>query len=88
MINALEEVYMYPGDILQRPSSFDSVKKWQNLIICDFWHVRDKTVQVKLSNKLSSTAIKSPCIDTNQSMIESLDNKTVQVFSTFEKVGL
>jgi hypothetical protein len=36
--------------------------------------MRDKTVQVKLTNKLSSTAIKSSCIDTIQSAIESLDN--------------
>jgi hypothetical protein len=36
--------------------------------------MRDKTVQVKLTNKLSSTAIKSSCIDMNQSPIESLDN--------------
>jgi hypothetical protein len=72
--NALEGAYMYLADILQRQSSFGSVKKWQNLIICDFWHVRDKTVQVKLSNKLSSRAIKSSCIDMNQNIIESLDN--------------
>jgi hypothetical protein len=45
----------------------ESEKMWR-------FEMRDKTVQVKLSNKLSSTAIKSPCIDTNQSMIESLDN--------------
>jgi hypothetical protein len=36
--------------------------------------VRDKTVQVKLTNNSSSTAIKSSCIDMNQSLIESLDN--------------
>jgi hypothetical protein len=36
--------------------------------------MRDKTVQMKLSNKLSSTAIRSLCIDMNQSMIEGLNN--------------
>jgi hypothetical protein len=36
--------------------------------------MRDKTVQVKLTNNSSSTAIKSSCIDMNQSLIESLDN--------------
>jgi hypothetical protein len=36
--------------------------------------MRDKTVQVKLTNNLSSTAIKSSRIDTIQSAIESLDN--------------
>jgi hypothetical protein len=73
---------MHPGDMLQRQSSFDSVKKWQNHIICDFWHVRDKTVQVKLSNNLSSTAIKSSFVDMNQSMIESLDNVLSYVYSS------
>jgi hypothetical protein len=73
-MNALERVYMHPGEVLQGRLSFDSVKRWQNLTICDFWHVRDKTVQVKLTNKSSSTAIKSSCIDMNQSLIESLDN--------------
>jgi hypothetical protein len=33
------------------------------------FEMRDKTVQVKLSNKLSSTAIKSSCIDISQSVI-------------------
>jgi hypothetical protein len=73
-MNALDRVYRHPGEILQKQSSFDSVKRWQNLIICDFWHVRDKTVQVKLTNKSSTTAIKYLCIDMNQSLIESLDN--------------
>jgi hypothetical protein len=36
--------------------------------------VKDKTVQVKLTSKSSSTAIKSSCIDMNQSSIESLNN--------------
>jgi hypothetical protein len=36
--------------------------------------MRDKTVQVRLSNKSSSTVIKSSCIDMNQSLIESLDS--------------
>jgi hypothetical protein len=50
------------------------VKQLQKFIICDFWHVRDKPVQVKLIDKSSSRAIKSSCIDMNQSMIERLDN--------------
>jgi hypothetical protein len=36
--------------------------------------MRDKTVQMKLTNNSSSTAIKSSCIDMDQSLIESLDN--------------
>jgi hypothetical protein len=68
-MDALEGVYMHPGAILWRMLSFDSVKKWQHLLICDFWHVRDKTVQVKVTNNSSSTAIKSSCIDLNQSVI-------------------
>jgi hypothetical protein len=42
--------------------------------------MRDKTVQVKLSNKSSSTAIKSSCIDMNQSTIESLDSMLSYVY--------
>jgi hypothetical protein len=37
--------------------------------------MRDKTVQVKLTNKSSSGAIKSSCIDMNQRMIESLSSE-------------
>jgi hypothetical protein len=33
------------------------------------FEMRDKTVQVRLSNILSSTAIKYSCIDMNQSII-------------------
>jgi hypothetical protein len=87
-INALEEVYMHPGDILKRKSSFDSVKKLQNFIFCDFWYVRDKTVQVKLTSNLSSTAIKSSCIDMNQSVIESLDNVLSYAYSSVDIVSL
>jgi hypothetical protein len=36
--------------------------------------VRDKTVQVRWTNKSSSGAIKSSDIDMNQSMIESLED--------------
>jgi phage gp16-like protein len=43
--------------------------------------MKDKTVQVKLTNKLSSTAIKSSCIDMNQSVIESLDNVLSYAYS-------
>jgi hypothetical protein len=74
VMNALERVYIDPGDILRGKSSFGSVKKLQNFMIYDFWHVRDKTVQVKLTNKLSTTATKSSCIDMSQSTIESLNN--------------
>jgi hypothetical protein len=35
--------------------------------------MRDKTVQVRWTNKSSSGAIKSSYIDMNQSMIESLE---------------
>jgi hypothetical protein len=44
--------------------------------------MRDKTVQVKLINKLSSTAIKSSCIDMNQSLIESLNNVISHAYSS------
>jgi hypothetical protein len=44
--------------------------------------MRDKTVQVKLTNKLSSTAIKSSRIDTIQSAIESLDNLLSYAYSS------
>jgi hypothetical protein len=73
IINAPEGIHLHSGDILWSPTGFGSVKKLQKFIICDFWHVRDKPVQVKLINK-SSRAIKSSCIDMNQSMIERLDN--------------
>jgi hypothetical protein len=43
--------------------------------------MRDKTVQVKMTNNLSSTAIKSSCIDMNQSSIESLDNVISHAYS-------
>jgi hypothetical protein len=36
--------------------------------------MRDKTVQVRWTNKSSSGAIKSSCTDMNQSIIESLEN--------------
>jgi hypothetical protein len=36
--------------------------------------MRDKTVQVRWTNKSSSGAIKSSYIDMNQSMIESLED--------------
>jgi hypothetical protein len=36
--------------------------------------MRDKTVQVELTNNVTSTAIKSSCIDMNSSMIQILDN--------------
>jgi hypothetical protein len=44
--------------------------------------MRDKTVQVKLTNNLSSTAIKSLRIDTIQSAIESLDNLLSYAYSS------
>jgi hypothetical protein len=44
--------------------------------------MRDKTVQVKLSSNLSSTAIKSSCIDMNQSATESLDNVLSYAYSS------
>jgi hypothetical protein len=44
--------------------------------------MRDKTVQVKLTNNLSSTAIKSSHIDTIQSAIESLDNLLSYAYSS------
>jgi hypothetical protein len=69
-------------------TKFDSVKKLQNLIFCDFWYVRDKTVQVKLTSNLSSTAIKSSCIDMNQSVIESLDNVLSYAYSSVAIVSL
>jgi hypothetical protein len=65
---------MHPGDILHSPTCFGSVKKLQSFIICGFWHVRDKTVLVRWTNKSSSGAIKSSYIDMNQSMIESLED--------------
>jgi hypothetical protein len=65
---------MHPRDILLSPTGFGSVKKLQSFIICDFLHVRDKTVQVRWTNKSSSGAIKSLCIDMSQSIIESLDS--------------
>jgi hypothetical protein len=65
---------MCPGDRLQSPTCFGSVKKLQSFIICGFWHVRDKTVQVRWTNKSSSGAIKSSYIDMNPSIIESLEN--------------
>jgi hypothetical protein len=36
--------------------------------------MRDKTVQVRWTNKSSSGSIKSLCIDMSQSMIESLED--------------
>jgi hypothetical protein len=36
--------------------------------------MRDKTVQVRWTNKSSSGAITCSCIDVNQSIIESLEN--------------
>jgi hypothetical protein len=69
IINALERVYMHPGDTLQSSTGFGSVKKLQKSIICDFWYVRDKTVQVNLANKSSYGDIIYSCIDVNQSMI-------------------
>jgi hypothetical protein len=72
--NELEGVYMHPGDMLLSPTGFGSVKKLQSFITCGFWHVRDKPVQVRWTNKSSSGAIKSLCIDMNQSIIESLDS--------------
>jgi hypothetical protein len=65
---------MHPGDILHSPTCFDSVKKLQSFIICGFWHVRDKTVQMRWTNKSSSGAIKYSYVDMNQSMIESLED--------------
>jgi hypothetical protein len=50
--------------------------------------MRDKTVQVKLSNKVSSTAIKSSCIDINQSIIESLDNMLSYAYLSVAIVSL
>jgi hypothetical protein len=44
--------------------------------------MRDKTVQVKLTNNSSSTAIKSSCIDMNQGLIESLDNLLSYAYSS------
>jgi hypothetical protein len=50
--------------------------------------MRDKTVQVRLTNNLSSTAIKSSCIDMNQSAIESLDNVLSYAYLTLAIVLL
>jgi hypothetical protein len=44
--------------------------------------MRDKTVQVKLTNNLSSTAIKSSHIDMIQSAIESLNNVLSYAYSS------
>jgi hypothetical protein len=44
--------------------------------------MKDKTVQVKLTNKSSSTAIKSSCINMSQSLIESLDNALSYAYSS------
>jgi hypothetical protein len=73
---------MHPGDIMHSPPCFGSVKKLQSFIIYGFWHVRDKTVQVRWTNKSSSGAIKSSYIGMNQIMIESLEDALSYANST------
>jgi hypothetical protein len=50
--------------------------------------MRDKTVQVKLAINSSSTAIKSSCIDMNQSVTESLDNALSYAYPSVAIVSL
>jgi hypothetical protein len=73
---------MHPEDIMHSPTCFGSVKKLQSFIICGFWHVRDKTVQVRWTNKSSSEAIKYSYIDMSQIITESLEDALSYANST------